>query len=341
MTTRTRRFFNDRADVVGEMLAGYCAAHADVIALSDGLVVRAHRKPDGLVGVVVANGSGHEPAMIGWVGHGLLDVNVPGPVFTSPGPARILAGIRAADRGAGVLLLVSSHAGDIMNASMAMAEAERDGLSVASVVLYDDVASAPKERAEDRRGGAGLFFVWKIVGALAEGGASLDECAAMARRVRDNTRSIAAAIGTVAHPISGQMLGKASDRELAVGMGVHGEAGTMIGEDVTADDIAGNLISRLVDDLAPAPGSGLGLLVNNAGSLTLMELSILYRGARAALEVLGFETTRSWIGSYATTLDQAGFSFAVCLLDPQLEPSTTRPPMGPASSRSGPSHEGP
>lgn len=328
MTTRTRRFFNDRADVVAEMLEGYCAAHADVIALSDGLVIRARRKPDGHVGIVVANGSGHEPAMIGWVGFGLLDVNVPGPIFTSPGPARILAGIRAADRGAGVLLLVSSHAGDIMNASIAMSEAEREGLGVASVVLYDDVASAPKDRVEDRRGGAGLFFVWKIVGALAERGASLDECAAMARRVRDNTRSIAAAIGTVAHPISGQVLGKASDRELAVGMGVHGEAGTLIGEDVTANGIATILISRLVGDLEPPSGSGLGLLVNNAGSLTLMELSILYQGAREALEAEGLGVIRSWIGSYATTLDQAGFSFAICLLDAQLESLYDAPAQG-------------
>ena len=143
MTARTRRFFNDRTAVVAEMLEGYAAAHADVIALSDGMVIRAKRKAEGLVGLVVANGSGHEPAMIGWVGQGLLDVNVPGPVFSSPGPGRILTGLREADRGAGVLLLVSSHAGDIMNASVAMADAEALGRNVAMVVLYDDIASAP------------------------------------------------------------------------------------------------------------------------------------------------------------------------------------------------------
>ena len=328
MTSRTRRIINDPNALVQEMLEGYAQANADIVALSDGLLVRADRKPDGFVGLVVANGSGHEPAMIGWVGPGLLDVNVPGPVFSSPGPTRILAGIQAADHGAGVLLLVSSHAGDILNASLAIADAEQLNLKVAMVILYDDVASAPRDRIEDRRGGAGLFFVWKIVGALAERGASLDECAAMAGRVRDRTRSISAAIGTVAHPISGQLLGPAQANELSVGMGVHGEAGTVLGDEMTADAIATMLVSTLIEDGDFRVGSRVGLLVNNSGALTLMELSILYRGARRVLEARGVDVARSWIGSYATTLDQAGFSIAISVLDPELEALYDAPAHG-------------
>jgi dihydroxyacetone kinase len=301
------------------MLEGYARANAEVIALADGLVVRSRPKPAGRVGLVVANGSGHEPALIGWVGLGLLDVNVPGPVFSSPGAAAIVAGIRAADRGAGVLLLVSSHPGDIMNASLALANAEDLGLNVAMEILYDDVASAPKGRPQDRRGGAGLFFVWKIVGAIAERGAPLDECAAMARKVRDRTRSISAAIGTVAHPVSGEPIGSTGESELAVGMGVHGEAGSLVGEEVSADELSASLVAALADDADLAPGSRVGLMVNNSGSLTLMELSILYRGASNALEARGIEVVRSWIGSYATTLDQAGFAFALAAFDPELE----------------------
>lgn len=319
MSTRSRRLINGRDDLVAQMLEGYVRANADVIALANGLVIRSSPKAEGLVGLVVANGSGHEPAMIGWVGHGLLDVNVPGPVFSSPGPGRILAGLQAADRGAGVLLLVSSHAGDIMNATLAMAEAHDLGLKVAVEILYDDVASAPRDRPEDRRGGAGLFFVWKVVGALAEQGASLDECAAMARKVRDRTRSISAAIGTVAHPVSGELIGPTGESELAVGMGVHGEAGSLVGDDVTADEVATRLIDLLADDANVSTGARVGLLVNNAGSLTLMELSILYRGASNALEARGIQVARSWIGTYATTLDQAGFAFAITVLDDELE----------------------
>ena len=319
MSIRTRRFLNVPDQAVREMLEGYAAAHPDIIRLSGGLVVRAAPKPEGHVGVVIGNGSGHEPAMIGWVGEGLFDVNVPGHIFSSPGPGGILEGIKAADRGGGVLLLVSSHAGDIMNASLAVADAEDDGIDdVEMVVLYDDVASAPKDRITDRRGGAGLFFVWKTVGAMAERGGSLKECAGIARKTRDRTRSLSAAVGTVAHPVSGQPLGDPEDMSVAVGMGVHGEPGTRLGEDVRADEISEMMIARLVDDAALGAGDRVGLLLNNAGSLTLMELSILYRGARAALRERGVEAVRSWIGPYATTLDMAGFSFAICHMDDEL-----------------------
>jgi phosphoenolpyruvate---glycerone phosphotransferase subunit DhaK len=319
VSLRTRRFVNDPAEMVAEMLEGYVAAHAELIALSDGMVVRASPKPSGRVGLVVANGSGHEPALIGWVGPGLLDVNVPGPIFASPGPARIVAGIREADRGAGVLLLVSSHAGDIMNASVGLDQARSEGRRVEMVVLYDDIASGPPDRPQDRRGGPGLFFVWKIVGALAESGADLGACAAMAARVRDATRSIAAAMGTVVHPISGQPLGSLDESQLSVGMGVHGEGGAALDDRMSADEIASFLMSRLVDDADAGSGARVGLLVNNAGSLTLLELSILYRGARHALEARGIEVARSWIGSYATTLDQVGFGMAISLLDEEME----------------------
>ena len=319
MSVRTRRFLNRPEKAVAEMLEGYAQAHADVIRLSEGLVVRTVPKPDGYVGVVIGNGSGHEPAMIGWVGEGLFDVNVPGPIFSSPGPAGILAGIKAADRGAGVLLLVSSHAGDIMNASLAIDEAEDEGIgNVEMVVLYDDVASAPKDRATERRGGAGLFFVWKTVGAMAERGGSPAECSRIARKTRDRTRSLSAALGTVAHPVSGQPLGDPGDTSVSVGMGVHGEPGARLGEDVQADEISRMMIDRLVDDAELGKGDRVGLLLNNAGSLTLMELSVLYRGARTVLEERGIEVVRSWIGPYATTLDMAGFAFAICNMDDEL-----------------------
>jgi dihydroxyacetone kinase-like protein len=318
VSTRTRRLVNDRDDLVKEMLEGYVRANSEVVALSDGMVVRTKPKPGGRVGLVVGNGSGHEPAMVGWVGYGLLDVNVPGGVFSSPGAGRILAGLRAADRGAGVLLLVSSHPGDVMNASLAVDEAEDLGLKVAMEILYDDVASAPKAQSGDRRGGAGLFFVWKMVGAAAERGDSLEECVVIARKSRDRTRSISAAIGTVAHPVSGQPIGSTGESELAVGMGVHGEAGTLVSADVSANEVAGMLIETLATDAEIAPGDRVGLLVNNSGSLTLMELSILYRGAAIALDARGIEVARSWIGSYATTLDQAGFAIAIITLDDEL-----------------------
>ena len=319
MSPQTRRFMNDPDRLVEDMLEGYVAAHSDIIRYEHGLIVRSTPKPPGRVGLVISNGSGHEPAMIGWVGEGLFDVNVPGPIFSAPGPGPTLAGIKAADRGGGVLLLVSNHAGDVMNAELALADAEEEGVEdVDMVVLYDDVASAPRERSPERRGGVGLFFVWKIVGALAERGASLKPCAEMAMNVRDRTRSISAAVGTVAHPVSGQPLGDPHDRSVRVGMGVHGEPGTRLGDDVSADEIADLLVKRLVEDAELEPGEDVAVLVNNAGSMTLMELSILYRGIAAALHRREIGVVRSWIGSYATTLDLRGFSLAICRMDEEL-----------------------
>ena len=329
MSVRSRLFLNDPGDAVQQMLEGYAAAHSDIVRLSDGMVVRATPKPEGYVGVVIGNGSGHEPAMIGWIGEGLLDVNVPGPIFSSPGPGAILEGIKAADQGGGVLLLVSSHAGDIMNASLAIEEAEDEGIDdVEMVILYDDVASAPRDRITERRGGAGLFFVWKVVGAMAERGGSLEDCARIARKARDHTRSLSAALGTVAHPISGQPLGNPEDTSVAVGMGVHGEPGTRLGEDVKADRISELMLRRLVEDAGLDTGARVGLLLNNGGSLTIMELSVLYRGARAELERREIEVARSWIGPYATTLDMAGFAFAICHLDEELTDLYDAPARG-------------
>ena len=318
MTPRTRWFLNDPERAVPEMLEGYAAVHRDKIRLTDGMVVRSRPKAEGKVGLVIGNGSGHEPAMIGWVGEGLLDVNVPGPVFSSPGPAAIARGVRAADRGAGVMLLVSNHAGDVINANLAMAEAEEAGAEAEMAVLYDDVASAPPERMEERRGGAGLFFAWKIIGAAAEEGRPLAECLRVAEKARGAIRSISAAMGSVAHPVSGVPVGDAEDGALSVGMGVHGEPGTRVGEEASADEIAELLVGRLADDLGLSAGDRAGVLLNNAGSLTLMELSVLHRGVAAALARRGAEAARSWIGPYATTLDMTGFALALCRMDEEL-----------------------
>ena len=171
MTVRAHKLINQPENIVDEMLAGFCAAYSDVVQLSadpaQRLVLRAQPKAAGKVGLVIGNGSGHEPAMIGWVGEGLFDVNIAGEIFTAPGPERIVAGIRAADRGAGVLVCVSHHAGDRLNAEIALELCAMQGINnVDLVLLYDDISSAPKGKEPERRGTAGLFFVWKMLGAF-------------------------------------------------------------------------------------------------------------------------------------------------------------------------------
>jgi dihydroxyacetone kinase-like protein len=341
MSVRRPRLINDPSRMVGEMLEGYVAAHRHIIRLNEhGHVVRATPKDPGKVGLVIGNGSGHEPAMIGWVGPGLFDVNVPGEVFAAPGPSALVQGIKAAERGAGVLLCVSHHAGDLINAEIALERAQRQGAHVEMVVLYDDVASAPKGRERERRGGAGLFFVWKIVGALAESGAGLAECKAMAELVRDNTRTLTAAFGTVAHPVSGEALGDLEQNELVVGVGVHGEPGAQTNGDMTADALVGRMLASLLDDGEFQAGEEVCVLVNNSGALTLMELSILYRTVDRMLAERGIAVHRVWMGSYATTQDLAGFALSLCRMEEETRRLYDEPALGAGFVMPAPGHLG-
>ena len=329
MSVRRSRLINEPSRIVGEMLEGYVAAHRDVIRLDERRhVVRATPKDHGKVALVIGNGSGHEPAMIGLVGFGLFDLNVPGDVFAAPGPAKLSAGILAADRGAGVLLCVSHHSGDLINAEMALEAARSEGANVELVVLYDDVSSAPKGREPERRGGAGLFFVWKIVGALAETGASLTECREMAERIRDNTRTLSAAFGTVAHPVSGELLADIDQDEMVVGVGVHGDAGSPLGTNVTADGVVARMLPRLLEDGEFLAGDRVCVLVNNSGALTIMELSILYRAVDRILAERNIVVHRVWMGSYATTQDLAGFALALCRMDEETSRLYDQPALG-------------
>jgi dihydroxyacetone kinase-like protein len=321
MSVRKKKLINKPENVLSEMLQGFAAAHGDIVRLTEtGLIVRRQPKAAGKVGLVIGNGSGHEPAMIGLVGEGLMDVNVPGEIFTAPGPERIVEGIKAADRGAGVLLCVSHHAGDLMNAEMALELCQMAGIrNVEMVVLYDDISSAPKGRESERRGTAGLFFVWKMLGAFAETGASLAECKTMAEKIRDNTRTLAMALTSCAHPITGETMFDLPDDELEIGMGVHGEVGMGRQKLVSADATIDLMLPPILEDLPFMTGDEVLVLLNNSGSLTLMELFILYRRVAEWLQEANIRVYKSWVGPYATTQEMAGFALSLCRVDGQLK----------------------
>jgi dihydroxyacetone kinase-like protein len=318
---RNKKLINEPNAIMQEMLEGFSSAYGDIVRLTDeGLIVRRQPKAAGRVGLVIGNGSGHEPAMIGWVGSGLFDANVPGPIFTAPGPARLLQGIRAADRGAGVLVCVSHHAGDLLVAEMALEEAEYEGIeNVDMVLLYDDVSSAPKGRESERRGTAGLFFVWKMLGAFAETSDSLAACKALAEKVRDNTRTLSMALTSCTHPATGKPLFELADDEMEIGMGVHGEAGMSRTSLLTADATIDRMLPPILEDLPFRAGDEVCVLLNNSGSMTLMELSILYRRVAQHLAGARISVYRSWLGAYATTQEMAGFGLSLCRLDEQLK----------------------
>lgn len=321
MSVRKKKLINQRETILRDMLQGLASAYPEVVRLTDdGLIVRAQPKAAGKVGLVIGNGSGHEPAMIGLVGEGLFDVNIPGEIFTAPGPDRIVAGIKAAERGAGVLLCVSHHAGDLMNAEMALELCQLEGLdNVEMIVLYDDISSAPKGSESERRGTAGLFFVWKMLGAYAETGASLAECKRMAEHIRDNTRTLAVALTSCASPITGDAMFEMPDDEMEIGMGVHGEVGLGRHKLLSADATIDLMLPRLLEDLPFNAGDEVLVLLNNSGSMTLMELYILHRRVAERLAQAGVRHYKSWIGPYATTQEMAGFALSLCRVDAELK----------------------
>lgn len=321
MSVRKKKLINQRATILHDMLHGLASAYPGIVRLTDdGLIVRVTPKSSGKVGLVIGNGSGHEPAMIGLVGEGLFDVNIPGELFAAPGPARIVAGIKAAERGAGVLLCVSHHAGDLLNAEMALELCQLEGISnVEMVVLYDDISSAPRGHETERRGTAGLFFVWKMLGAYAETGASLADCKAMAEHIRDNTRTLALALTSCASPITDEVMFDLPDDEMEIGMGVHGEVGTGRHKLLSADATIDLMLPRLIEDLPFNTGDEVLVLLNNSGSMTLMELYILHRRVTERLTVAGVRRYKSWIGPYATTQEMAGFALSLCRVDDQLK----------------------
>lgn len=330
MSARKQKLINEPDDIVDEMLAGFCAAYRDIVRLEgERLVLRAEPKAPGKVGLVMGGGSGHEPAMLGWVGEGLLDVNVVGEVFSAPGPAPILQGIRAADRGAGVLLCVSHHEGDRLNAELALEFCEMEGTeNVDMVILYDDISSAPKGSESERRGTAGLFFVWKMLGAYCEGEVDLASAKALAEKVRDNTRSLAMSLSSCASPASGEVMFEMAEGEMEIGMGLHGEVGRGRQKALPADETIDLMLPPILDDLPFQAGDEALVLLNNSGSLTLMELFILHRRVEEKLREADVSVYKSWIGAYATTLEAAGFAISLCRVDDQLKALWDAPANG-------------
>lgn len=314
-----KKIINKPENLVADMAKGYAAAYGNIIKIIDNkFVCRATPKEKGKVGVVVANGVGHEPCMISLVGKGLLDVNVMGGIFAAPCGEDVARGIELADRGAGVILLVSSHAGDIMNARLGALEAMDKGIDTRIVILWDDIFSAPKEFPDERRGTAGLFFSWKVVAAAAEEGMQLDELTLLAEKVRDNTRTLTVAIESGTHPETGAKMFSLPEDEIEVGMGVHGEAGTGRMKLSTAKDLVNYMLDNIIADKPFNSGDKVLVLLNNCGSLTDMEMHIVYGEIADYLREKNIDIVNRWIGRYSTTQEMSGFALSLCLADEEI-----------------------
>src|SRR5258708_3026757 len=293
-------------------------AHADIVALTGPRVVVRRSPAAGKVGIVVGGGSGHEPAFAGYVGRGMADAAACGNIFASPPPNVVLAAIRAANMGRGVLMAYGNYAGDVMNFGMAAQMAAGDGIEVREIRVTDDVASAPKQDSAKRRGIAGDIIVFKCVGAAAELGMSLDEVERIGLKASGATRSIGVALSGCEVPGSGRPTFELPENEMEIGMGVHGEPGIERGRLRPADEVAQSLVDAILDDVSDPGARDIALLINGLGATSHLEQYILYRGARRALEARGHRVARSYVGEFITSLEMTGASVTVPLLDDEL-----------------------
>jgi phosphoenolpyruvate---glycerone phosphotransferase subunit DhaK len=310
-----KKLINDPFDVVDEMLEGFVAAHGRVVRLAGERVVARLPVDHAKVGLVIGGGSGHEPAFVGYVGPGLADAAAVGNVFAAPSPDACLAAIRVASTGMGVLLAYGNYAGDIMNFGIAAERAAAEGIDVRTALVTDDVASAPPAEMDRRRGIAGDVVVFKCAGAMAERGALLDEVERVARAANAATRSIGVALYPCEVPGTGRLSFELADDEIEIGLGVHGEPGMRRGPLLTADETAEILVETILADMPERSGHEIALLVNGLGATAQLDLYILYRAARRALERAGNIVTRSMVGDLVTSLEMAGASVTVTLLD--------------------------
>lgn len=315
-----KKIINSPDNVVDEMLKGVVAAHPQHVKRLEGfeVLVRANG-PSAKVALVSGGGSGHEPSHGGFVGKGMLDGAVAGAVFTSPTPDQVFEAIKAVDGGKGVLLVIKNYTGDVMNFEMAAEMAADEGIKVEQVVVNDDVAVENSTWTTGRRGIAGTLFVHKCAGAKAEAGGDLLAVKAVAEKVIANVRTMGMALAPCIVPAAGEPSFVLGEKEMEIGMGIHGEPGTHREEVKTADEIVDHLLEKILDDITIADGDEVAVMVNGLGATPTMELYIANRRVAEVLDSKGIKVYKTFVGNYMTSLEMAGFSVTLLKLDDELK----------------------
>ncbi len=316
-----QRIINNPDMVVEDMLKGFVKAHEDIVSATENPRVLKYRNAPvkDKVGIVTGGGSGHKPAFIGYIGKNLCDAVAVGEIFSSPTAVAFYNAFREADSKKGVACLYGNYAGDNMNVKMAIEMAEDDGIQVRTVVANDDVASAPKTERDKRRGVAGEVFMWKIGGAKASEGGTLDEVIKAAQKAIDNTRSVGIGITPCVIPAVGHANFQIKEGTMEFGIGHHGEPGVEVCALKTADEMAQMMVDLVVPDLPFESGDEIAVLVSGLGATPVMELYILYNKIQELLEEKGVRVYRSFVGNYFTSLEMMGATFTAMKLDGELK----------------------
>ena len=318
-----KKIINNPVNFVDEVLEGIAAAYGDRVKFYNGdrrILLSSLPAREGKVGIVTGGGSGHLPVFLGYVGAGMLDGCAVGNVFASPSAQKMADAIRACDRGNGVLCLYGNYGGDNMNFDMACETVElEDDIKTRTVRVKDDVASAPAGEAVRRRGVAGMVYAFKIAGAAADEGRTLDGVAAAAQKALDNIRTIGIALSPCIVPEVGKPTFAIGDDEVEIGMGIHGEPGIEVRKMAGADTLTDSMVEKLLADMPLGAGDAVSVMVNGLGATPQEELLIVYRRIHQALSALGVRLVSPHIGEFATSMEMAGLSVTFFKLDQELE----------------------
>lgn len=315
-----QRILNNPDDIVDEMLSGFLKTHSDIVEkTTNHRVVKSVEKVDGRVGVVTGGGSGHKPAFIGYVGKNMCDAVAVGEICSSPTAVAFFDACKTANGGKGVACLYGNYSGDNMNVKMAVKMAAKEGIEVKTVVANDDVASAPKDQREKRRGVAGEVLMWKVGGAKANMGGTLDEVIAAAQKAIDNTRSVGIGLTPCVLPAVGHANFEIKPGTMEVGIGHHGEPGIEVCKLETAHGMAKRMTDIVLLDYPFVEGDEVVVLISGLGATPVMELYVLYDEIEKLITAKNIKIHKSYVGNYFTSLEMMGATLTVMKLDDELK----------------------
>ena len=315
-----KKIINNPSDFVEESIQGLVVSHPDIysFATDNQRVIKRTVKAKNKVGIVSGGGSGHLPVFTGYVGKGMLDACAVGSVFASPSVDQIASAIRNGDNGNGVLCVLGNYGGDVMNFEMACEIVKDEGIETKTIIVSDDIASASSEEKLKRRGIAGLILAFKIAGATAENGVSLEEVFKITSNANINLRTIGVAVSSCILPEVGKPTFKLDNDEIEIGMGIHGEPGIKREKLKKADILVDDLCEIIFKDFELLSKDKVSIMINSLGATPLEELYIVSKRVNEIFSKLEIDIVKSYVGRYATSLEMAGMSITVLKLNDDL-----------------------
>lgn len=314
-----KKFINNPETVTDELLVGLGLANKDILDVDGHMVISKDLEKADRVTIVTYGGSGHEPAQAGFVGKGMLDIQVVGDIFAAPSGQLVFEAMQKADKGHGILLLTLNYAGDQLAGKQAMKLAKKAGLNVRQVITGEEIQYDP-EGEDNQRGLAGAVALYHVAAAAAAAGKTLDEVADIAQKYADNMASVTVKVTDATHPQNGMSFGNLQDTDLMeIGAGQHGEGGGVRVPMLSAKETVATIAKPLMEKIGLKSGGKAFVMINGCGATTMMEMLVLYKDAVEYLKDKGIEVVGNMVGEILTVQEAGGFQMNLAKWDDEIE----------------------